>query len=79
GCPLHERTLPGFKKKRPFGVNGEKCRNHRYCISRVACPAFMVEGGSVRIDADRCTGCSLCAQLCPEKAIQTVSPKAVRQ
>ena len=79
GCPLHERTLPGFKKKRPFGVNGEKCRNHRYCISRVACPAFMVEGGSVRIDADRCTGCSLCAQLCPEKAIQAVSSKAVRQ
>lgn len=68
-CPLYERTLPGFRKKRPFHVKAEKCRNHQLCTGKVACPAFLVEKNRARIDADRCTGCALCAQICPEKAI----------
>ena len=79
GCPLYERTLPGFKKKRPFYVKAEKCRNHRNCTGKVACPAFFVGEEGVKIDADRCTGCALCAQLCPENAILPVSKKAVSQ
>ena len=68
-CPLYERTLPHRKKERPFYVNTDKCRNHRMCVNKVACPAFYLEGQRVRIDENRCVGCAFCAQFCPEKAI----------
>lgn len=74
-CPLYEQTLPGFKKKRPFFVKTDKCRNHRLCTETIACPAFLRDDEGVRIDADRCTGCALCAQICPENAILPVSRK----
>ncbi|MFW6297925.1 MAG: indolepyruvate ferredoxin oxidoreductase subunit alpha [Desulfosalsimonas sp.] len=74
-CPLYDRTLPGFKKKRPFFVKAEKCRNHRICTEKIACPAFLLDDKGVRIDADRCTGCTLCAQVCPENAILPVPKK----
>jgi indolepyruvate ferredoxin oxidoreductase alpha subunit len=48
------------------------------CTSKVACPAFMVETDRVRIDADRCTGCALCAQICPEKAISPAGKEELR-
>ena len=76
-CPLHERTLPEFRKRRPFYVKDEKCRDHRLCATKLACPAFFVHEGRIRIDADRCTGCALCAQICPEKAIAAVPGKEV--
>ncbi|MCF8025199.1 MAG: indolepyruvate ferredoxin oxidoreductase subunit alpha [Desulfobacteraceae bacterium] len=67
-CVLLARTL---KKKtgRPFTVNPDKCRNHRNCINELACPAFYIENQRVCIDASMCTGCSVCAQVCPENAI----------
>jgi indolepyruvate ferredoxin oxidoreductase alpha subunit len=74
-CPLYERGLPGFKKKRPFTVNEKTCGNHQSCTKTVACPAFFVEDARPRIDAQRCTGCALCAQVCPENAIVRVSEK----
>lgn len=74
-CPLYDRTLPGFKKKRPFFVKTDKCRNHRLCTEKIACPAFLLDDKGVRIDADRCTGCALCAQICPENAILPISRK----
>ncbi len=62
---------------RPFQVNAAKCRAHKDCVSKVACPAFFVDGDSVRIDADRCTGCAFCAQICPENAILPAAEKEV--
>jgi indolepyruvate ferredoxin oxidoreductase alpha subunit len=76
-CPLYERTIPDFKRKKPFYVNHEKCRNHRDCVTRVACPAFYVGHHGLEIDADRCTGCALCSQVCPEKAISPILNKEV--
>jgi indolepyruvate ferredoxin oxidoreductase, alpha subunit len=72
-CPLHERILPGYRKMRPFRVDQAKCRGHKECVGKAACPAFLLEGGQVTIDEDRCTGCALCAQLCPENAILPVA------
>jgi indolepyruvate ferredoxin oxidoreductase, alpha subunit len=74
-CPLYERTLPRHRKMRPFQVNAARCRGHKDCVSKVACPAFFVAENMVRIDADRCIGCTLCAQICPENAILPAADK----
>ena len=69
-CTLYGRSL-----KRPRGKAfkvGEKCRNHRDCINQLGCPAFYLDGEQVCIDAALCTGCSVCAQICPEHAIVPV-------
>ena len=47
----------------------EMCRNHRACIDDLACFAFYLEKGRVKIDPTLCVGCSVCAQICPEGAI----------
>jgi indolepyruvate ferredoxin oxidoreductase alpha subunit len=78
GCPLYEKTLPGFRKKHAFQVNAAKCRSNKDCVSKIACPAFYVSDGRVIIDTDRCTGCTLCVQVCSENAILPVSRKEVQ-
>ncbi|MDD2389582.1 MAG: 4Fe-4S binding protein, partial [Desulfobacterales bacterium] len=66
-CHLYARSIkkPG---RWAFYVS-EKCRNHRTCINELGCPAFSVTDGRVVIDPVMCTGCSVCAQICPEHAI----------
>ncbi len=66
-CTLYARSLKKLKQ-RPFAVS-DRCRNHRDCINELACPAFYLEQGRVRIDANACVGCAVCAQICPENAI----------
>ncbi len=68
-CPLYAKTLPGQKPKTPYVVRHDRCKDHRVCVDKTGCPAFSVTSAGVEIDALRCAGCSLCAQLCPEKAI----------
>ncbi|MGM0656428.1 MAG: indolepyruvate ferredoxin oxidoreductase subunit alpha [Thermodesulfobacteriota bacterium] len=58
-----------LKKSRPFEVT-DKCKDHKNCINEIACPSFYIEAGRVKIDADTCVGCALCAQICPENAIR---------
>ncbi len=66
-CTLYARGLKRLKK-RAFQVT-DRCKNHRDCINEFACPAFYLEGDRVRIQADTCVGCAVCAQICPENAI----------
>ncbi|MBI9078093.1 MAG: indolepyruvate ferredoxin oxidoreductase subunit alpha [Desulfatibacillum sp.] len=66
-CTLYAKSLKRQKGK-PFAVS-DRCKNHRDCIDRLGCPAFYLDGDRVRIDADQCTGCAVCAQICPENAI----------
>jgi indolepyruvate ferredoxin oxidoreductase alpha subunit len=68
-CPLFARATGQLKRARPFQVNRNKCKNHRVCIDKLACPAMFVEGDRVEINANLCIGCSVCAQICPENAI----------
>ncbi len=67
-CPLFNKAL---KKApvRPFYVSAEKCKNRRECMDELACPAFFIQEGRVKIDPDMCVGCAVCAQVCPENAI----------
>jgi len=68
-CPLFAGAIGERKRTRPFYVNLNKCKDHRLCISQLACPAMFLEGDQVSIDKNLCTGCSVCAQICPENAI----------
>lgn len=71
-CPLFAKATKQFKRGKVFTVNQEKCKDHRDCINKLACPAMFVEEEKVRIDENLCIGCSVCAQVCPENAIVPV-------
>jgi indolepyruvate ferredoxin oxidoreductase alpha subunit len=73
-CALYANALK-LPKRKPFHV-GEKCKNHKDCISSLACPAFYIWNDRVKIDANLCTGCAVCAQICPENAILPVKASA---
>ncbi len=73
-CTLYAKSLKQLKG-RAFTIDQDKCKNHRDCINTIACPAFYLDGDRVMINADLCVGCSICAQICPEKAIRPVKSK----
>ena len=66
-CTLYAKSLK-LLKQRPFQVT-DRCKNHRTCLNELACPALYLDGERVRINADACVGCAVCAQICPENAI----------
>jgi len=69
-CILYAKSLKQARGK-AFTVT-DKCKGHRNCINELACPAFYIEGEQVKINESLCTGCSICAQICPEHAIAPV-------
>jgi indolepyruvate ferredoxin oxidoreductase alpha subunit len=73
-CALYARAIK-LPKRKPFQVTA-KCTNHRTCLNELACPAFYVWKDRVHIDPDLCTGCALCAQVCPENAILPLRDQA---
>ena len=52
-----------------FTIN-DKCIGCLKCVRSLGCPAIVRDGKRVLIDAGLCTGCSLCAQICPVNAIK---------
>ncbi|MBF0228989.1 MAG: 4Fe-4S binding protein [Desulfamplus sp.] len=66
-CTLFAKSIK-ILKPRPFHITA-KCVDHRDCINQIACPSFYIENGRVKIDADTCVGCAVCAQICPDNAI----------
>jgi indolepyruvate ferredoxin oxidoreductase alpha subunit len=73
-CALYANALK-LPKHKPFNIT-DKCKNHKTCIDSLACPAFYIWNDRVKIDANLCTGCAVCAQICPENAILPVKSKA---
>jgi indolepyruvate ferredoxin oxidoreductase alpha subunit len=54
-------------EKHPCAVNPDVCRSCRKCL-KVGCPALSFDTKS-HIDPALCTGCEVCAQVCPFGAI----------
>jgi indolepyruvate ferredoxin oxidoreductase alpha subunit len=73
-CTLYAKSLNKARGK-PFFVS-EKCTDHKDCISELACPAFFIENNRIKIDPVLCTGCTVCAQICPEQAILPLRDKS---
>lgn len=53
-------------------VDKTACIGCKKCIREIGCPALIFDGTEnvAAIDPGQCTGCSLCAQLCPVNAIR---------
>lgn len=57
------------KPEKRMKIDGEKCIGCLRCIKEIGCPALSVKDGKAVIDENLCTGCGLCARLCPVGAI----------
>ena len=60
-----------YRKARwsPMRINADTCSNCRLCL-KIGCPAITVgPDDKPVIVASLCTGCAVCAQICPVKAI----------
>lgn len=47
----------------------DTCIQCKTCIREIGCPGIILQDGKVTIDQTLCTGCGLCAQICPVNAI----------
>ncbi|MCD6514317.1 MAG: indolepyruvate ferredoxin oxidoreductase subunit alpha [Candidatus Odinarchaeota archaeon] len=54
----------------PFEVIPEKCTGCRTCVDELNCPAILWKDDRAQIDPFLCSGCGVCAQICPYHAIR---------
>ncbi len=62
-----------------MAVKPETCIYCKSCL-KIGCPALTSRNGKAYIEPTMCTGCTVCAQVCPtkpEKAIQFVDEKGL--
>ena len=72
GCPLNCvwcHNPEGISQKKEKLYNRQKCINCKKCINSLGCPGIIIKDGHVSIDSSLCTGCNLCAEICPVNAI----------
>jgi len=76
-CAMIEQREKRKRKEEiiPYYVDQEKCNTKcNACIELLGCPALIKEEGRTVIDSALCTGCGVCAQVCPYKAIVEEKP-----
>ena len=61
--------LKYVKHNGPIACDSTKCVGCRRCM-QVGCPAIRMNGNHAEIDRTLCTGCMVCAQLCPMGALK---------
>jgi indolepyruvate ferredoxin oxidoreductase alpha subunit len=65
--PCPQITKPATR----YRVNADACTGCRTCIDELGCPALVPADGAVMINPT-CTGCGLCAKVCPAAAMEEV-------
>lgn len=68
---MRKRRKEGIKTVK-FEIDQNACKKIKKCLDELACPAIKEENGKVVIDKNLCTGCAVCTQICPAKAIKPV-------
>ena len=58
-----------IKSNKPAQIDDDKCVQCKKCIKTLGCPGIVLNNGKVQIEQSLCTGCGLCSQVCPTKAI----------
>lgn len=74
-CALEE-LREKRRRKEPivtYTVDQDRCVKCGVCVDQFACPAIIRDDGTVRILPELCTGCGVCAVICPAKAIKPAS------
>ncbi|NWF78306.1 MAG: indolepyruvate ferredoxin oxidoreductase subunit alpha [Chloroflexi bacterium] len=67
---LREKKKKG-EKVIPCYIDQDKCNlKCAVCVRLLGCPAIVRKEGKTVIDSFTCTGCRLCAQICPHRAIK---------
>ncbi|NYT04499.1 MAG: indolepyruvate ferredoxin oxidoreductase subunit alpha [Candidatus Methanofastidiosa archaeon] len=61
--------LKGVEKRPVYRVEVSMCRACKACIKLSGCPALEFKDGHSSINPTVCTGCGLCAYICPVEAI----------
>ena len=63
--------IANVKKKAPAYFVDDKCIKCGRCVREIGCPAITPDAeGRAVISASLCTGCGLCANVCPVHAIK---------
>lgn len=65
-CPLHIRKKLGVERT----VDRSLCTKCRMCL-KLGCPAIEWTAEGARVNALLCSGCGICAGICPSKAFAT--------
>lgn len=60
--------IKGQKKRKPMEIK-ENCTKCFDCVKKLACPAISYIDDELSIDESLCKSCTVCAQICPSKAI----------
>lgn len=58
-----------IKPEKPAVIDSGRCIQCKKCINTLGCPGIVLKDGMVSIENSLCTGCGLCSQVCPVKAI----------
>ncbi len=58
-----------IKSNKPAEIDENKCIQCKKCIRTLGCPGIVLQNGKVQIEQALCTGCGVCAQVCPVSAI----------
>jgi len=68
-CAIMSARRQGAKKE-IWHIDEEKCNSCSVCVNLLYCPALIKGEDSYFIDQTICAGCGLCAQVCPQHAIE---------